>query len=130
MIPHLIAILLSVAPNALPYRYTGLYDGDTTYFAIELDGYQIPLEIRIQNIDTPEIRGKCPSEKQLAQDAKRVAAVMLANARDIRFAAVQPKLDQYGRILANVVVDGADLGDRLVELQLARPWDGARRSWC
>lgn len=130
MIPHLIAILLSVAPSTLPFRYTGLYDGDTTYFAIELDGYQIPLEIRVQNIDTPEIRGKCPSEKQLAQDAKRVAAVMLANAQDIRFAAVQPKLDQYGRILANVVVDGVDLGERLVELQLARPWDGARHGWC
>ena len=36
--------------------------------------------------------------------------------------------DQYGRKLR--VRDGQSLGMVLVAEGLARPWDGARRSWC
>jgi micrococcal nuclease len=38
--------------------------------------------------------------------------------------------DRYGRKLRTIERDGRSLGDVLVAEGLARPWDGARRSWC
>ncbi|GGB10291.1 hypothetical protein GCM10011491_42820 [Brucella endophytica] len=38
--------------------------------------------------------------------------------------------DRYGRTLATIAVNGADVGDVLVGELLARPWKGKRRGWC
>lgn len=130
MIDHLVAIVLSLAPHMMPVEYRSNYDGDTISFESVFDGWGIPLTVRVQNIDTPEIRGSCDAEKALARRARDEAAALLRSAGEVRLGAVQPRLDVYGRILANVAADGVDLGGRLVELGLARPWDGARRPWC
>jgi micrococcal nuclease len=38
--------------------------------------------------------------------------------------------DFYGRLLRNVAVDGADVGEAMVEAGVAREYAGGRRPWC
>jgi endonuclease YncB( thermonuclease family) len=39
-------------------------------------------------------------------------------------------MDQYGRTLAFVRIDGRDYGEIMIERGLARPWRGRREPWC
>ena len=53
--------------------FTGCYDGDTC--TVELRGCDLPdifrkMPVRVNGIDTPEIKGKCQREKALAIEAK------------------------------------------------------------
>jgi len=68
------------------------YDGDTCRvdlprsafnddWAYELFGHNIP--IRVEGIDTPEIRGKCQKEKDLAYEARDLVRGLLDNAQSI-----------------------------------------------
>lgn len=102
---------------------TCVIDGDT----IRIDGQSV----RIADIDTPEVQNyACPQEKALGD---RATQRMLALVNDGVFALARwdgRDEDQYGRKLRVLERDGQSLGMILVAEGLARPWDGARRSWC
>jgi len=92
------------------------YDGDT-----------LRATFRIANIDTPEIKGACDSERKLALRAKNFTSEWLSKgAVTIK----QTGLDKYGRVLALITRNGDDLGLALIEAGLARPWTGRREKWC
>jgi micrococcal nuclease len=92
------------------------YDGDT-----------LRATFRIENIDTPEIKGACDAEKKLAIRAKDFTKAWLSKGKvTIR----QTSVDKYGRVLARVERDGEDLGEALIAAGLARPWKGRREKWC
>lgn len=129
MIAHLLALVLSLDPSALPVRFSSNYDGDTIRMSTAYEGYTLPLEIRVENIDTPEIRGKCQTEIDLAIRARDEARRMLRSGK-VGFSMVERRPDQYDRILARVTVDGKDLGEHLVSQGLARRWTGRRLPWC
>jgi endonuclease YncB( thermonuclease family) len=38
--------------------------------------------------------------------------------------------DTYGRLLRNVAVDGADVGEALIGAGVARAYGSGRRGWC
>jgi len=89
----LILLLFSVVTYAKPQYGTvtvskviSVYDGDT--FRVDIDslppivGKNIP--IRVNGVDTPEIRGKCQYEKNLALEARDFVRAKLANAKDIK----------------------------------------------
>lgn len=101
-----------------------VWDGDSFILRDERGGRE---KIRIENIDAPEIDGRCASERAAAVKAKNELARLLAGQR-IKVA--RSKLDRYGRQLARVVSDEGDVGERLVEQVLARPWNSWRASWC
>lgn len=83
--------------------------------------------IRIENIDTPEINGKCIREIDLADRAKsRLAELMNGNRIEI----VRNGRGKYKRTLARVLVNGIDAGKILISEGLARPWTGRRQPWC
>jgi len=107
-----------------------VYDGDT----ITVDAHQWPqvtmrVNVRINGIDTPELRGKCQAEKEQAQQARD---------RTQALAGEQVTLSQIflgkfaGRVVANVSTDdGTDIGQTLIAEGLARPYDGGPRAgWC
>ena len=64
---------------------TSIYDGDTFRATVKgwppLIGERIP--IRIAGIDTPELKGKCKREKQLAKKAKQFTVTKLRTAKKI-----------------------------------------------
>jgi len=112
-------------------KVISVYDGDT--FRVNIDslppivGKNIP--IRVNGVDTPEIRGKCQYEKDLALKARDFVRGRLANATDIKLTNLQR--GKYFRVVANVVVDGVSLEQELLDNKLAYRYDGGKKlNWC
>ena len=112
-------------------KVISVYDGDT--FRVNIDslppivGKNIP--IRVNGVDTPEIRGKCQYEKNLALKARDFVRAKLANAKEIKLTNLQR--GKYFRVVANVVVDGVSLERELLDNELAYEYsDGKKLSWC
>ncbi|CAM3549562.1 thermonuclease family protein [Thalassospira profundimaris] len=114
------------------YRGNYAYDGDTIYVAIPgLPDEIANMSVRVRGVDTPEMRGQCESEKQLAQKARDYARQRLKTATSVQFC--EPEWGRYGgRVVASVRVDGSPLDLELIENGLARPYDGKtkRQPWC
>lgn len=109
------------------------YDGDTLTFDIPnvhaLIGKKI--SVRVAHLDTPEIRGKLPCEKEAARVAQRLIENLLKNAKRIDLTNIDR--DKYFRILADVIVDGRSVKDLLLKNNLAYAYEGGtklRIDWC
>ncbi len=104
-----------------------VYDGDT--FKVNIDGYppiigeNVP--IRIAGIDTPEIRGTSGYTQETAQKAKKFTQNRLRKAKEIKLRNM--KRGKYFRIIAEVYVDGVNLGKELIRVGLAKRYDGGPR---
>ena len=86
--------------------------------------------IRVADIDTPELRGGCAEEIELAARAtSRMRALLAEGPFELHPTGGRDE-DQYGRKLRIVTRDGQSLGDRLVAEGLARTWTGRREPWC
>jgi endonuclease YncB( thermonuclease family) len=135
----IILILLNsiiVASNAEDYsdvsvsRIIKVIDGDT----FRVDIHELPdiigknIRIRILGIDAPEINGKCAFEKELAIKARDFVQMLLDNADSV----VLKNLDRgnFFRLLAEVIVDGKNLGELLIAKDLAVRYQGKKSSWC
>ena len=112
-------------------KVISVYDGDT--FRVDIDslspiaGKNIP--IRVNGVDTPEIRGKCKYEKRLAYKAKEFVINMLFGAKKIELVNIQR--GKYFRIVADVFVDGVSLEQQLLTNGLAYKYSGKKKiDWC
>ncbi len=115
-----------------PTDIVSVYDGDT--FTVNIGGcpelFCSRLPVRINGIDTPEIRGKCQEEKEKAKAAKQFLADRMAQAKRIDLIHTTRER-KYFRILADVLIDGVDIGQEMLSKGLARPYHGEHRSgWC
>ncbi len=87
--------------------------------------------IRVADIDTPEVEGRCPYETRLAAQATARMRVLLNEGPfELHPLASGRDEDQYGRKLRIVTRGGRSLGDQLVAEGLARTWSGRREPWC
>lgn len=113
-------------------EYVRNYDGDTIYVNIPtlppIFGKNIP--IRVYGVDTPEIKGRCVKEKQLAWVARSYVHNLLSHAKHISLRDMQR--GKYFRIVARVIVDGKDLSKLLLQKKLATPYFGGTKHnpWC
>ncbi|MDP6141644.1 MAG: thermonuclease family protein [Arenicellales bacterium] len=107
-----------------------VYDGDT--FRVDISGWppiigkNIP--VRVRGLDTPEIRGKCQAEKDLAIHARDYVRQVLASGT-----VTLAHLDRgkYFRIVATVLVDGTNLTELVIQKDLGRRYDGGKKQgWC
>lgn len=118
--------------SAVVSKVVSIYDGDT--FKVNIEGYPSivgeKMAIRVNGIDTPEIKGKCPKEKELALKAKQVVVDLFKNASSIELRNMER--GKYFRIVADVYVDGKSLSDKLISKQLAVKYDGGTKikNWC
>ena len=108
-----------------------VYDGDT--FRVNIDEFPPiigeNIAIRILGIDTPEIKGNCQRERQLAIKARDFTRKYLNSGSVISL--TELKRDKYFRILANVYIDGKNLGDALLMQNLAVVYLGKKKfNWC
>ena len=133
----ILLILVSFSVSATEYgnatvsEVRTIYDGDSFRVTIngwpDIIGKSVP--IRMLGVDTPEMRGKCKSEKLAARRAKQHTVELLRSGKMIELTNMQR--GKYFRILANVIIDGKSLGDSLVSNGLARRYDGGKRGgWC
>jgi len=108
------------AAAAVPVR---VIDGDT--FAMG------GTRIRIADVDTPEVAGRCAYESALAARATaRLRTLLAAGPFELRPLPGGRDEDVYGRKLRIVTRGGRSLGDQLVAEGLARTWSGRRLPWC
>jgi micrococcal nuclease len=100
-------------------------DGDT--FEVRGTGERI----RLANVDTPEAgnRAACAAERSAASAATSRARQLVdaATRIDIRRTG---RVDQYDRTIGFILLDGQDLGERLIADGFARTWRGRREEWC
>ena len=135
MMKRFVAFLLcacaAVPAIGVPARVGHVIDGDTFSGVVMLDGgTEISVRVRIRNVDTPEIHGDCEYERNLAARAKTRLAEILPAGSVVELTNIRD--DKYlGRIDANVIVNGDDVGTRLVREGLGRAYNGGRRDkWC
>lgn len=106
-------------------RLVNVYDGDT--FRVDIDSFPPivgkNISIRVYGIDTPEIRGTRTIE--LANRAKLKARSMLKGAKVIELRNM--RRGKYFRIIAEVWIDGKNLGQYLIDEGLAKPYFGGKR---
>lgn len=113
-------------------KYVKNYDGDTITFNIS---YLHPIigesiSVRVNGIDTPEIKGKCEKEKMDARIVKIFVSNELKNAKTINL--VNINREKYFRILADVIYDGKNLKQELIKNGLAVEYNGGTKlkDWC
>jgi len=107
-------------------RVVKVYDGDTITIATYMPGLSdlYRFSVRLSGIDCPEMRTKNESEKAVAELAKqRLSDVILG--KDVELHGV--RLEKYGRILAEVWIDGGSMNDMLVMERLAVVYDGGTK---
>lgn len=113
-----------------PARVLSVYDGDTVKVEAAMwPGLTWTGSVRVQGVDTPELRGKCDGEKRKAVAARDFVServgkrVTLVNVRKGKYA---------GRVVARIrLADGTDLTELLIQARHGRPYDGGRRrGWC
>lgn len=106
-------------------------DGDTFKARVPVwQGIEVTTAVRIQGVDTPELRGKCEQERVLAGKAKDALFAILSAGKTITLRNVDD--DKYsGRVVADVFVDGEPVADKLIKRGFARLYGGGKRlPWC
>jgi len=117
--------------NATVAEITSIYDGDT--FRANIEGFPTiigeHMSIRINGIDTPELRGKCPQEKAQAKLAKQFTVKHLRAAKRITLKNI--KRGKYFRLIADVYVDDINLAEQLIKYNHAIAYHGkTKNDWC
>lgn len=118
--------------NIIVDEIVSIYDGDT--FRVNINSYPPiigkKMSIRVNGIDTPEMRGKCKQEKTLARKAKQLTVSKLRGAKVVELRNMQK--GKYFRIVADVFVDNESLADTLIKNELAVKYNGGKKQkdWC
>ena len=119
-----------VLPGPIPALVERVYDGDTfTARAHIWLGQTVKVSIRLNGIDTPELRGKCAHEKTLAIRAKNRAIKLLKKEPVLLFSVTRGKY--AGRAVATVTAGGVDVVEALIDGGFGRIYTGGKREpWC
>ena len=124
-------LLLLLSTNAYAGDFR-VIDGDTiAILKNKPDLSSLPISIRILDIDTPEIKGKCEAEKAKAKEAKLFVQKLINDPKN-KITYTIAGWDKYGgRVLGNVFIDGKSLSELMIAKGLAREYHGeAKSSWC
>lgn len=108
-----------------------IYDGDS--FKVNIEGLHPiigqSIGIRVNGVDTPEMRSKCKEEKLKARQAKKHTVAFLRQAKVIELRNIQR--DKYFRIVADVYADDKSLAESLINKGLGvQYYGGKKRKWC
>ena len=130
-VPGIAPGLPESVPGPVQARVLRVIDGDTIVVRARIWlGQNIDTQVRLDGVDTPEIKGKCEFERRLAERARD-----LIMARSAAGSVVLSEI-HYGKYAGRVVArvrtpDGGDFSTALVEAGLGRAYEGGRReSWC
>lgn len=109
------------------------YDADTVTVDIPnihpLLGEKIP--VRVNGIDSPEVKGKSSCEKEAAKEAQQLVEALLKKASRIDLNNV--RRDKYFRIGADITADGQSIKELLLKHKLAYEYEGKAKplvDWC
>lgn len=113
-------------------QYVSNFDGNSITFNLNWIHQIIGDKINVQvyGVDIPEIRGECEEEKALADEARIWVMFLLMEADNISLMNMQR--GKYFRIVADVVADGINIKDSLIENGFGVAYFGEKKgkSWC
>lgn len=117
-------------------KLVSTYDGDTMTFNLPQGSvphpiFNLDMPVRMIGVDAPEMDSKSTCEAKKAVEAKNFTTDALQKAKSIHL--FHLARDKYFRLLADVVVDGRSLNQRLVDAKLAVGYDGGTKlkvDWC
>jgi endonuclease YncB( thermonuclease family) len=110
-------------------RVIKVYDADTITIASKLpydDSPMYRLSVRLNGIDTPEMKGKgiLDEEKEAAKMAREFVSNLVLN----KFVTLQNiESEKYGRILADVYIGNIHLNEILLKERYAVKYDGGTK---
>ena len=113
-------------PNVSRARVISVYDGDTVTVAARLGhrGNPYQFKVRLNRIDTAEIRSDNPEEKEAALIAKKALSDRILHKcvtlKNISY-------EKYGRILADIYYKGACINDWMLNKKYAVTYDGGKK---
>lgn len=120
-----------VLPGPVSAAVVRVIDGDTLMVRARIwVGQDLEIKVRLADIDTPELRGRCEREKELARRARELVKTAVASGT-VRLSDIQ--YGKYaGRVVARVDADsGGDLARQLIGAGLGRAYGGGKRvGWC
>lgn len=128
---HLPASAREIVAGPIPARVIKVIDGDTLVVRARIWlGQEVETAVRLDGIDTPELKSSCAAEREMAGRARDTIAGLADGRRvvlrDVRYG------KYAGRVLARIETDsGQDLATALLERGLGRAYRGGRRAgWC
>lgn len=100
-------------------KIIGVYDGDTVTALVDLGFLHFQeMKLRLYGIDTPEMRGPEKVEGKVVRDILRE---MILD-KEVEIHSYKDKQGKYGRYLANIILDGLDINQWLVDNGHAKPY--------
>ena len=106
-----------------------VYDADTITIASKLPYKESPiyrLSVRLNGIDTPEIKGKDITEEE--KDAAKVARDFVSNLTLNKYITLKNiESEKYGRVLADVYIGDIHLNDLLIKERYAVAYNGGHK---
>ena len=100
-------------------KIIAVYDGDTVTAVVDLGFlHSQEMKLRLYGIDTPEMRGP---EKAEGKKVRDIVREMILD-KEVEIQSYKDKQGKYGRYLANIVIDGIDLNQWLVDNGHAKPY--------
>jgi micrococcal nuclease len=110
-------------------RVIKVYDADTITIASKLpydDSPMYRLSVRLNGIDTPEMKGKGVSDDE--KEAAKLARDFVSNLVLNKFVTLQNiESEKYGRILADVYIGNVHLNELLLKERYAVKYDGGTK---
>lgn len=101
-----------------------VYDGDTITVAFLVFGEFYRFSIRMDGYDSPEIRSKNTEEKKWAIASKEYLSNLVLG-KNILLKCKD--FDKYGRILAQVEINGTDVNALMISDGYCRPYGGGHK---
>ena len=133
----LLFFLISLNVNSgelkiVQYKDSFCYDGDTCYAILDdvPEGLEY-VRVRIRGIDTPEIKGKCKAERELAQKAKSYINKSIREAHVITLRNLE--WGKYGgRIVADLYIDNTNYLRYIENEKFYVLYNGGKKvkDWC
>lgn len=101
-----------------------VYDGDTITVVFKLDGEFYKFSIRMNGYDSPEIKTRDKLEKKYAIISRNYLRELVLD-KIVTLECLD--YDKYGRILANVIVDGENVNDKMLKNGYCVKYDGGKK---
>ena len=118
---------VTYVPDVKEGKVIKVYDGDTITIATFVPGSRkfYRFSVRLNGIDTPEMKSKNIDEKLLARKAQSVLSDKLlgkvVNLKDV-------SMEKYGRLLATVVYNDVDINQWMIDEGHAVKYDGGTKT--
>lgn len=102
-----------------------VYDGDSCTVVFDTSGKNCRHSIRLDGYDCPELRSKSPMEKKCAVLARDfLASVILDTIVQLKC----KDFDKYGRILADIEIEGICVNQLMIDRGFGRIYHGGHKS--